>query len=60
LGLLTPPFGIILFVMEKVTDASLEEVIRAVVPYYVPILFVLLLCILVPDVVTYLPFELMG
>jgi tripartite ATP-independent transporter DctM subunit len=60
LGLLTPPFGIILFVMEKVTDASLEEVIRAVLPYYVPILFVLLLCILVPDVVTYLPFELMG
>jgi len=57
LGLLTPPFGIILFVMEKVTDASLEEVMRAVIPYYVPILIVLVLCLLFPSAVTYIPYE---
>ncbi|WP_266082380.1 TRAP transporter large permease [Haladaptatus caseinilyticus] len=51
LGLLTPPFGVILFVLEKVTDASLEEVMRAIVPYYVPILLALLLTIFFPDIV---------
>ncbi|ELY97636.1 TRAP transporter large permease subunit [Natrialba aegyptia] len=36
-GTLTPPFGALLFVLEKVTDASLEQVIRSVVPFYIPI-----------------------
>lgn len=60
LGLLTPPFGVILFVLEKVTDASLEEAIKAVLPYYVPILLVLLLTIFIPEIVTYPITELMG
>lgn len=60
LGLLTPPFGVVLFVLEKVTDATLEEVMRAVVPFYVPILIVLLLIVLFPDLATYVPFELMA
>ncbi|WP_135822162.1 TRAP transporter large permease [Halostella litorea] len=60
LGLLTPPFGVILFVLEKVTDASLEEAMKAVLPYYVPILLVLLLTILVPEIVTYPATELLG
>jgi len=60
LGLLTPPFGVILFVLEKVTDASLEEAMKAVLPYYVPILLVLLLTILIPEIVTYPATELLG
>lgn len=60
LGLLTPPFGIILFVLEKVTDASLEEVMKGVLPYYIPIITVLVLCIFFPELVTYIPRELMG
>lgn len=52
LGLLTPPFGVILFVLEKVTDASLEEAMRAIIPYYIPILLALLLTIFVPEIVT--------
>ncbi|NHN49425.1 TRAP transporter large permease [Halostella sp. JP-L12] len=60
LGLLTPPFGVILFVLEKVTDASLEEAMKAVLPYYVPILLVLLLTIFIPEIVTYPATELIG
>jgi tripartite ATP-independent transporter DctM subunit len=60
LGLLTPPFGIVLFVLEKVTDASLEEVMKAVLPYYIPILVVLLLAIFFPAIVTYVPYNLVG
>ena len=60
IGLLTPPFGVILFVLEKVTDATLEEVMRAVIPYYIPMLLVLLLIVFFPDIVTYVPREFMG
>jgi len=58
LGTLTPPFGIILFVLEKVTDATLEEVFRGVVPFYLPILLVLVLVILFPSISTYVPYDL--
>ena len=60
LGLLTPPFGVILFVLEKVTDASLEEVMRAIIPYYVPILLALILTIFFPRIVMFPATELMG
>lgn len=55
LGALTPPLGIILFVLEQVTDASLEEIIKGVIPFYAPILAVIVLCILFPDLILYLP-----
>ena len=57
IGLLTPPFGVILFVLEKVTDATLEEVMKAVIPYYVPLILVLLLIIFIPETTTYIPYE---
>ena len=60
LGLLTPPFGVILFTLEKVTDATLEETMRAIVPYYLPILLALLVTILIPSVVTFPATELVG
>lgn len=60
LGLLTPPFGIILFVLEKVTDAELDEVMKGVLPYYIPVITVLLLAIFFPEIVTYIPRQLMG
>jgi tripartite ATP-independent transporter DctM subunit len=55
LGLLTPPFGVVLFVLEKVTDATLEEVMKSVAPFYVPLFIVLLVIIVFPSIVTFLP-----
>lgn len=55
IGLLTPPFGVILFVLEKVTDASLEDVTKAVAPFYVPILVVIILLVFFPSLTTWLP-----
>lgn len=60
LGLLTPPFGVILFVLEKVTDATLEETMRAVLPYYVPIIVVILLTVFFPEIASYIPNQLVG
>jgi tripartite ATP-independent transporter DctM subunit len=55
LGTITPPFGIILFVLERVTGNSVEEVMRAVAPYYIPLLLVLVLMILFPSTLLILP-----
>ena len=55
IGLLTPPFGIILFILEKVTGVPLETIMKSILPFYVPLLVVLLLLILFPDLVLVLP-----
>jgi len=58
IGLLTPPFGIILFVLDKVTEVALDDIMRYIIPYYIPPATVLLLIIFFPDLVTYIPYEL--
>jgi tripartite ATP-independent transporter DctM subunit len=55
LGLLTPPFGAVLFVLEKVTDVSIENIARAIVPFYAPLLVIIILLILFPALVTFIP-----
>lgn len=55
LGLLTPPFGAVLFVLEKVTDVSIEHISRSIVPFYVPLLVIIVLLIVFPSLVTFVP-----
>jgi len=55
LGLLTPPVGIVLFILAKVGGISVQDASRGVLPFMVPLIGVLLLCTYVPEVVMYLP-----
>ncbi len=55
IGLITPPLGLILFVLEKVTDLDLADIIRGTLPFYAPLLAVLALLVFVPDLVLFLP-----
>ncbi|CQR52717.1 MULTISPECIES: TRAP transporter large permease [Haloferax] len=55
IGLLTPPFGVILFVLNAVTGVSLERITRHMVPFYLPLLFTLLSIIVFPELVLWLP-----
>lgn len=55
IGLITPPFGVVLFVLERVTDLDLEAIMRGVLPFYVPLIAVLVLIIFVPEIVMVLP-----
>ena len=43
LGMITPPMGIGLYVMMKVVDISFEELVKAVLPFLVPLIGTLLL-----------------
>lgn len=55
LGLLTPPVGLVLFVLSSVTDFSVTKVLRGVVPFYGVLLVVLALLTFFPFFSTWLP-----
>lgn len=55
IGLLTPPFGVVLFVMAGVSQLPFERVIKATMPFLLPLLIVLVLITIFPWFVTALP-----
>jgi len=55
IGLITPPYGMLLFVINAVTDIPLGEIIRETWIFIVVLVGALLLLILVPDIVLWLP-----
>jgi len=62
LGLLTPPFGLLLFTMKSVAPRTITmaQVYRAVTPYVVFGLLMLVVVWLLPPVATWLPSLLFG
>ena len=59
IGLITPPYGILLFVINAVTRIPLSEIIREILPFLAVLLAALLAMILAPGIVLFLP-RLMG
>lgn len=55
IGLSTPPFGMLLFIVSGLTGAKLKEVIREMIPFIILFIGVLFLITYVPDVVLWLP-----
>ncbi|ORC31188.1 ABC transporter permease [Marispirochaeta aestuarii] len=55
IGLLTPPFGIVLFVMQQVSGLSYGRVVKATAPFLLPLFIVLVLIVIFPDLVIGLP-----
>jgi len=55
IGLITPPYGILLFVINAVSRIPLGEIIREVWPFLIVLVLALLVMILVPDLVLFLP-----
>ena len=60
IGTLTPPIGVVLYVTAKVADISFEEVTKATLPFLIPLLIVLLLITIFPQLTMFLPRLLLG
>ncbi len=60
IGLLTPPVGMVLFVLSKVSDVPFERCVRATMPFLVPLVLVLMLLTFVPEITLALPRLLNG
>ena len=55
LGLITPPYGLLLFVMTTISGCSLGQIVREILPFLIALLVALLLITLVPDLSLWLP-----
>jgi len=54
-GVITPPFGNVLYVLVGITNQPFESVVKAILPFLIPIICVILFLVVFPNIVTYLP-----
>lgn len=55
LGLLTPPVGMVLYVLSKVSGVKFEKCVTATAPFIVPLFIVLMLITFIPEIAMWLP-----
>ena len=55
IGALTPPFGVLLFITMDIAKVSFAAIVRAIIPFYVPLAVVLLMVTYWPEMVMFLP-----
>jgi tripartite ATP-independent transporter DctM subunit len=55
IGLLTPPVGLVLYVLAKVSDVPFEQCVKATAPFLVPLVAVLLALTFIPQLSMWLP-----
>ena len=60
IGIITPPMGIGLYVMMGIVDIKFEDLVRACIPFMVPLIGCLLLFTYVPEISLWLPDLIMG
>ena len=60
IGILTPPMGMALFVVAQVGKMSVSTVTKGVLPFLVPIFLTLVFITIFPEVVTFLPYLILG
>ncbi len=54
-GLITPPYGLCLLLSASIADIPMAQAIRGLWPFFLVIMGVILLCMLFPPIVTWLP-----
>jgi C4-dicarboxylate transporter, DctM subunit len=55
IGLITPPYGLLLFMMMKIADVPLKDLVREVLPFLWVMIGALALITFVPELVLFLP-----
>ena len=55
LGLVTPPYGLLLFIMTKIADVPLRDIVRDMLPFLYAMIGALVLIMFFPSLVLWLP-----
>ncbi len=55
IGLATPPVGLGLFVMGSITDLEINDIVKAMMPFYIPLIIALIVITYVPMFTLWLP-----
>jgi TRAP-type C4-dicarboxylate transport system permease large subunit len=60
IGLLTPPMGLALFLVAEIAKVTMKDVLKEMLPYYVPLAITLLLITYIPEITTWIPRMALG
>ncbi|MDE0530749.1 MAG: TRAP transporter large permease [Albidovulum sp.] len=55
IGAATPPFGVLLFIMVDIAEEPFGKIVKAIIPFYIPLILALLLITFVPALTLWLP-----
>ena len=55
IGLITPPYGVLLFVINAVSRIPLGEIIKEVIPFLLVLIAALFIMVIFPELVLWLP-----
>jgi len=55
IGLITPPVGVVLYILSSLSGVSFDRIVKAVLPFLVALLIALALVTYIPPIVTWLP-----
>lgn len=55
LGLITPPVGVVLYLIADIAGISFERTVKATIPFLLPLIIVLLLITFIPQIALFLP-----
>jgi C4-dicarboxylate transporter DctM subunit len=55
IGLITPPYGLLLFMMTRIAEVPLSELVREILPFLLVMIATLMVITFVPDLVLFLP-----
>jgi len=55
IGLVTPPYGLLLFMMVKIAEVSLKDLVRELMPFLGAMIAALALITFMPSLVLFLP-----
>lgn len=55
IGLSTPPFGMLLFIVSGISDTPLQTIIKEIFPMLIMLIIVLLIVTYIPDIVLFIP-----
>lgn len=54
-GLITPPVGMVLYILQKVSKVPFERIVKAILPFFIPIVLAIVILILFPQITLALP-----
>ena len=55
IGMITPPYGVLLFALSSLTKVPVGEVVRQIWPFVLALIIALMIMVFVPETVTWLP-----
>ena len=60
LGMITPPIGINLFVIQSIWKGKLSEVVKGTIPFHIIMFLLLFMLVLWPEIALWLPNKMKG